>query len=324
MPKISIIIPVYNVENYLVRTIKSLENQTIKDIEIILINDGSTDNSGKICDELYRNNKNIKVIHQENKGVSNARNAGIDIASGEYITFMDADDEIEVDMYELLLSNINQYNADISMCGLRIHYINGKIVEEFGTNKCIRMNKEEAILKLLRGNILNISMNTKIIKTEILKKCRFNKEIKINEDKLFFFECIMNSENLVSQDICKYIYWKRDGSASEELYSSKFWGIVEVADYIHLNIQKYYPKYTDISKRNTLLSRLYIFRMISRQNKIQEFKYQYDDLLEYFKNTKINEYKKNLNKSKMIELFIAKYIPLMYKKTLNIYDNYLK
>ena len=117
--KISVIIPVYNVEDYLSKCLQSVINQTYTNLEIILVDDGSTDNSGEICDEFSENDNRIKVIHQKNTGVSQARKIGIDVADGKYIGFVDADDWIEPDMYETLINKMK--NSDIIMSGLFFH-----------------------------------------------------------------------------------------------------------------------------------------------------------------------------------------------------------
>lgn len=117
---ISIIVPVYNVEQYLDDCLISIINQTYKNLEIILIDDGSTDKSGKICDEYAKKDSRIIVIHKENGGVSSARNAGLRIAKGAYIGFVDPDDWIAEDMYEVLYSNAKKYDADVSVCKYKI------------------------------------------------------------------------------------------------------------------------------------------------------------------------------------------------------------
>ena len=117
--KISVIVPVYNVEQYLERCVDSIINQTYKNLEIILVNDGSTDNSGQLCDKLAKKDNRIRVIHKENGGLSDARNVGIDEAKSDLIGFIDSDDYIDEDMYELLINNMKNANADLSMCG---HY----------------------------------------------------------------------------------------------------------------------------------------------------------------------------------------------------------
>lgn len=124
---ISIIVPVYNVEKYLNKCIDSIINQTYKNIEIILVDDGSTDNSGKICDEYLLRDSRIKVIHKNNGGLSSARNEGINISSGEYIGFVDSDDWVEPNMYEEMYKKILYSNADIVDCGYWKEYENKSI-----------------------------------------------------------------------------------------------------------------------------------------------------------------------------------------------------
>src|SRR4051794_4889210 len=114
MPKISIVVPVYKVEKYIKRCVDSILAQTYQDFELILVDDGSPDNCGKICDSLAKQDKRIKVIHKENGGLSTARNAGIDVAVGEYIGFVDSDDWVTKDMFEYLLNLIEDNECDIS------------------------------------------------------------------------------------------------------------------------------------------------------------------------------------------------------------------
>ena len=128
MKKISVIVPVYNVERYLKRCIESIINQTYKDLEIILVDDGSTDSSGNICDEYKKIDKRISVIHKKNGGLSDARNEGLKVVTGTYIAFVDSDDFLDLDMYEYMQKNIEKENADIVICGTKIDYDNGKII----------------------------------------------------------------------------------------------------------------------------------------------------------------------------------------------------
>lgn len=130
MPKVSIIVPIYNAEKYMEKCIDSILNQTLNDIEVILVNDGSTDNSSKIADEYAKNDRRIKVIHQENSGPSVARNNGIKTAIGKYIGFVDSDDYIELEMYEKLFNIVDAKEVQVAMCGYNeIHaYDNTKII----------------------------------------------------------------------------------------------------------------------------------------------------------------------------------------------------
>ena len=117
-PMISVIVPIYNVEKYLARCVDSIVNQTYKNLEIILVDDGSPDRCPQMCDDYAEKDSRIKVIHKKNGGLSDARNAGMAVATGEYISFIDSDDWIETSMFELLLNNIFQYDCEISCGGI--------------------------------------------------------------------------------------------------------------------------------------------------------------------------------------------------------------
>ena len=144
MAKVSVIVPVYNVEKYLKQCLDSIVDQTLEDLEIVLVDDGSVDSSGTICDEYAKKDSRIEVIHKANGGLSDARNVGISKAKGRYIGFVDSDDYIKEDMYEILLNLIKKYDADVSICNL-YDVIDG--------NECIR-NKENGIREYSRLDIL--------------------------------------------------------------------------------------------------------------------------------------------------------------------------
>lgn len=133
MPKISIIVPVYNVEKYLEKCVRSILAQTFTDFELILVDDGSPDSSGAMCDQFAEQDQRVKVIHKENGGLSDARNAGIEIATGEYLGFVDSDDYIADDMYELLYTNIVKEDADLSICGIYDVYEGRANCKKFNT-----------------------------------------------------------------------------------------------------------------------------------------------------------------------------------------------
>jgi glycosyltransferase involved in cell wall biosynthesis len=118
MCEISIIVPVYDVEKYLKKCVDSILNQTFKDFELILVDDGSPDNSGAICDQYAEKDSRVRVIHKENGGLSDARNAGIEVARGKYLGFVDSDDFVNEDMYKQLYTSIIENNADLSICGI--------------------------------------------------------------------------------------------------------------------------------------------------------------------------------------------------------------
>ena len=165
---ISVIVPVYKVEEYLCECLDSIINQTYKNLEIILVDDGSPDNCGKICDEYALKDSRIKVIHQQNGGLSAARNAGLDIANGDYIGFVDSDDYIELNMYEELYNSLNENNADMSACGIECFGLKNK-TESYGNRV---LNNPDFLKLLLKDEITSYAVN-KLYKKKLFSDIRF-------------------------------------------------------------------------------------------------------------------------------------------------------
>lgn len=212
--KISIIIPVYNCAPYVDRCIRSVMAQTHRDLEIICVDDGSTDGSGTILDELSREDGRIRVIHQENAGVSAARNAGIDMASGELFTFVDGDDTIEPDMYETLLPYFDDENVDIVHCGYQRVRLDGSVKDVNGTGKLVRQNHYEAAECLLAGRLFVGSLCNKVFRAHLFADVRMDKTLAINEDVLANAEVFFRARELVYLDVGKYLVHEREGSAT--------------------------------------------------------------------------------------------------------------
>ncbi|MGN0417678.1 glycosyltransferase family 2 protein [Anaerostipes faecalis] len=211
--KISVIIPVYNCEKYLQTCLESVITQSHRDLEIIIIDDGSTDSSGNICDRFAENDSRIIVIHQNNKGVSASRNVGIERMSGELVSFIDADDTLDPDMYEFLCSLMAEYDANITHCGYR-HVVGKEIRLVHGSQQIIEQNREEAIKCLIGGELFVGSLWNKLYKAELIKEVQFNEKIKINEDILFNFQVFLKADKIVFADYTKYNYIAhRDSSA---------------------------------------------------------------------------------------------------------------
>lgn len=220
--KISIIVPVYKVEKYLNKCIDSILNQSYKNIEVILVDDGSPDNCGKICDEYLLKDNRIRVIHKENGGLSSARNAGLDIATGDYIGFVDSDDWIEPKMYETLIENVIKYNAQISVGGVVDLLEEGNkytsIKSTFDGNIKIQcLNKEDAMKKFFLGSW---SAWDKIYKREVHEKIRFP-EGEINEDEAIAMQILDNCEKIVYTNEVFYNYIKRSDSITTSEFSEK-------------------------------------------------------------------------------------------------------
>ena len=168
-PLISVIVPVYNVELYLRKCLDSIVGQSYRDIEILIIDDGSTDGSGSICDEYAEKDERIRVFHSENRGLSSARNLGLDEATGDWIGFVDSDDRIEPDMYEVLIDKALETKADVVECGYYIDYVSK--TENYSAGKCT-ISGSESVEALIRGEIKTRVWN-KVYRSSLFNKTRF-------------------------------------------------------------------------------------------------------------------------------------------------------
>ena len=180
MPEISIIVPVYNVEKYLTRCIDSILNQTFTDFELILVDDGSTDKSGVICDKYSKIDSRIKVIHSKNEGAAQARNYGLDIAKGKFIGFVDSDDYINRDMYQILYENINKYNCDICVCGHQSFQDKVKVAFEDSKEEIIEFDNKLALKNYFLDyedseRVMYTIIWDKLYRRELFKNLRFPK-----------------------------------------------------------------------------------------------------------------------------------------------------
>ncbi|MFA9558198.1 glycosyltransferase [Evansella sp. AB-rgal1] len=219
-------VPIYCVEKYLRKCVDSVINQTYSNLEIILVDDGSPDNCGSICDEYAMIDKRIKVIHKENGGLSDARNAGLDVATGEYISFIDSDDYIHPEFYEVLLNLIVNNNADIAQCGYTEVYeksdstlsiekkaiVYPKIVVHNDKND-ILTNLYEPELEVAIWNVWN-----KLFKVEILKNIRFPMN-RLHEDVFTTYKIFFNANKVVTTEKKMYFYLQRPNSIMRKEFS---------------------------------------------------------------------------------------------------------
>ena len=215
---ISVIIPVYNVEQYLNRCVDSVINQTYKNLEIILVDDGSTDNSGKICDEYALKDNRIKVIHKENGGLSSARNAGLDIAKGAYIGFIDSDDYIELDMYEFLYNMLIENKVEVSCCN----------VFDFKNNKYVPSSNLQVEGVITFDEVLNIKQGlfvwNKLYSKNLIGNYRFDG---LAEDLKFNFEILKKAEKIVYSKQAKCYYFNNPNSILRKNNLGKYLSVVE-------------------------------------------------------------------------------------------------
>jgi glycosyltransferase involved in cell wall biosynthesis len=221
---ISIIVPVYNVEKYLERGVKSLQCQTLKNIEIILVDDGSTDSSGKICDDIALRDSRIKVCHTANGGVSAARNKGLSVSCGKYIGFMDSDDFVSEKMYEVLYTNICEYNADIAIVGIS----DSNMTEESVISDPKMLFNHENIVNSIIFEINNGKMVVcnKLFKKDVVSNVRFNEKISIGEDGLFVVETIKRADTIIYDLQPLYHYMHRVDSACLKNFEEKDYSLI--------------------------------------------------------------------------------------------------
>lgn len=209
MQKLSVIVPVYKVESYIHKCVDSILEQTYTNLEVILVDDGSPDNCGKICDEYAAKDKRVKVIHKKNGGLSDARNAGIDISTGNIIGFIDSDDYIEARMYEEMIDYMEHNNLDI-VCADTNQVKGNKIKFKPRYKKNYVWNKQEALSEILNGNLDNAAWN-KIYKREIIGNTRFPQG-RVYEDVATIYKFIYNADKVGYLSKPYYYYVKRKGS----------------------------------------------------------------------------------------------------------------
>lgn len=222
---ISVVVPAYNVEKYIINTIQSICEQTYREIEIILVDDGSTDKTPDILDKLLLQDARIKVIHKENGGVTSARLRGVQEANGEWIGFVDGDDYIEPYMYEMLLKNALDYDADVSHCGYQMVFPS-RTDFYYGTGRLSAQDKKTGLKDLLEGSFVEPGLWNKLFHKNLfrtlLHEGKMDLSIKNTEDLLMNYYLFRNSNRAVFIDECPYHYIvRKDSAANAKLNRNK-------------------------------------------------------------------------------------------------------
>lgn len=259
MPKISVVVPVYKVKDYIHRCVDSILNQTFSDFEIILVDDGSPDECGSICDEYAKKNSQIYAVHKENGGLSDARNYGFRYVQSEYVIFIDSDDYIENDMFEYMYTNIRKYDADMATCGAYDVFddrIDQKsIVEDF---VCSGRDAFGYILKgiHIRGEIWN-----KLIKTERIRGLNFPKG-KLYEDIFFTAQMMQNIDKVCVGTQPKYYYVHRSDSITGKPYRAQIQDIIEAYENNYKIVCTSFPELEEIAECLKIWSRFIVLDKI--------------------------------------------------------------
>ncbi|MFD1040618.1 glycosyltransferase family 2 protein [Virgibacillus byunsanensis] len=242
-PEISIIVPVYNSSPYIRKCIESIQVQTFKNFELILVNDGSIDQSGDICDQYARNDSRIKVVHKENGGVSSARNAGLNIAKGEFISFVDGDDWIYKDMFEKLYNLCRKSESDISICSI-YRELNGDIVHIKREELVKEMDNIEAMKQLFTGKYFRFAVWAKLYKKHCFNDIRYPEDRRL-DDLPTTYKVVSKANKVVYTNYTGYIYVWRDNSILTSTYNEKkldvFLGWDEIIAFMNEN----YPQLSE-------------------------------------------------------------------------------
>lgn len=327
--KLSIIVPVYNVEKYLIKCLDSLVNQTFEDVEIILVEDCSTDGSKKICEDYCNRNKKIKLIkHDRNCGLSEARNSGLKVAKGEYITFVDSDDWVDIDMYEIMMNSIIATGADMAICGFKeIFNKNTKISKV--SERDIVVTSEEALKMYFRAQITANSWN-KIYKKVIFDDNNIMFQVgKFAEDQYPTFLSIFYSKSICLVSDTKYYYNRRNESLTTSNLSNKNYDVFE-----HLNLMKEFMKSKGCFEKYDLFYQVRYYKVVYMNivKKIALSDIRLVDIekykIEMKKNYKENIYgilkNNNLSIKDKMQSGVIKYFPMVSLKLIRILSKYRK
>jgi len=283
-PKISVVIPIYKVEKYLEKCVESVVNQTYKNLEIFLVDDGSPDNCPKMCEDWAKKDKRIKVIHKQNGGLSDARNFGIEKATGDYIMFVDSDDYLDEKICETLLTLSLKYNAEISMCdGCDVYENNPNLNNNLTQNKKIEesvFNKEDLFKMLLKNNIKYfMTAWAKLYKIELFKTLRYDKG-RIHEDEFILHKLINLTNTLAYVNLPYYYYLQREGSIMQ---SKKEKSYIDTCD-AYFDRMKFLVENTSLKKEVVRYSLRFFKIKYIELSKIKNYKESKSKYLNCFKN----------------------------------------
>ncbi len=286
---ISIIIPVFNVEEYLDRCVKSIILQTYTNLEIILVDDGSPDRCPEMCDEWEKRDERVRVIHKENGGLSDARNAGIDVAKGKYIAFVDSDDWIDCRCIEVLYNVLDKNNAQIAVCGMK-KTATTNIKKRYGLRKEIIYNQKEALGALLYQKPFDTSACGKLYDISLFYKVRFPQGI-LFEDLATIYKLFSKAERTIYCSEKLYFYFQNQRSITHEGFSKKRLSILATVDDLYEYIVVKYPELEKaaISRKFSVYS--YIVQQLPNANEWDDQRERLWSYIKYSRKIILIDYK---------------------------------
>lgn len=255
-PLISVIVPIYKVERYLDRCVQSIVDQSYKHLEIILVDDGSPDHCPSMCDAWAARDSRIKVIHKENGGLSDARNAGMAIAGGEYIGFIDSDDYIAPAMYQLLLERLQVDGSDISACGVDMVYEDGSAHQMLTPEDSCVLSAEAAVEAVVRESWLKQPVWYKLYKAELVRDIGFPVG-KYHEDIFWTWQAVARAQKVSIFDTPCYYYVQRSGSIMAEKYTPRRLDAIEAKQQRLAFLIKEYPRISEYARKDLAFSCMY-------------------------------------------------------------------
>ena len=279
--KVSVVIPVYNVEDYLAECVDSVLAQDYSNIEIILVDDGATDNSGKMCDDYKSKNANIVVVHKVNGGLSSARNAGTEVATGDYIAFLDSDDWISKDYISYQMKLVEKYNADIVAVRHQAVW-NDRAPEaiDYSSEKLFCYDREKALDAMLYGYDINVSA-CKLFRADIAKRHPFPIGV-LYEDCGNTYTMFNEADVVVSSSLPMYFYRRRSGSIVHNTFDSRHLVLLEHVNRIYDFILKEYPSLSQSAGYRCALATTMIAPLVLDAHDKETFKILQTELKKHY------------------------------------------
>ena len=311
---ISIIVPVYKAEKYLDNCINSLLAQTYTDLEIILVDDGAPDASGAICDAYAAKDSRIRVIHQQNGGLSAARNAGLFVASGEYVGFVDADDTVESDMFELLVHAINGHQ--LAMCGVR-RVAEGQVPQPTSSDAMMTVLDNAGLWEEIFGK-LNNSVCNKLFDSKLISNVTFPQSLIHGEDFLFHLSYLPRVQSGVMLNAVKYNYYIHQGSITKaKEFFEKAFDEVTVKDRARELVATGNLAYNNKALYYSFVARMNVCRRIYRYGRQDEYRKTLEEYRTFFKQH-YSSVKSQIPWRRRVEYFLLCRIKWLYKLLLNL------